>query len=261
MNGLEKNGTSELLCGGRTIGYVVRPGRCRSVTIVVTGPGEVEVRVPRRVPSKAAHAFVAEHAEWILRALARQAKVRRPRPLDYVTGETVYYLGKPCRLEVTRSVWKGVTQDGGVLRVALFNHSDAARVKELVEEWLREQARERLAKVLAETLERFGGQIRRAQSPLAMRSGEHPDGVRLTVRAMKTRWGSCSRDGHVTLSEELIHAPLRLIEYVAVHELCHLAQLNHSPAFYFQLASCLPDWRQRRRELQTRSWLQAQVQA
>jgi len=261
MNGLEINGTFELLCGGRTIGYVVRPGRCRSVTVLVAGPGAVEVRVPRRVPSKAAHAFVAEHAEWILRALARQAKVRRPRPLDYVTGETVYYLGKPCRLEVTRSVWKGVTQDGGVLRVALFNHSDAARVRELVEGWLREQARVWLARVLAETLERFGGQIRRAQPPLAMRSGEHPDGVHLTVRAMRTRWGSCSRDGHVTLSEELIHAPLRLIEYVAVHELCHLAQLNHSPAFYFQLASCLPDWRQRRRDLQTRSWLQAQVQA
>ena len=261
MNGLERNGTSELVYGGRAIRYVVRPGRCRSVTVVVTGPGEVEVRVPARAPFKAAHAFVAEHAEWIARALARQAKVRRPRPLDYVTGETVYYLGEPCRLEVTRSVWKSVTHDNGVLRVALFNHADAARVKELVEGWLREQARERLPSVLQEALARFGGQIRRAQSPLAMRSAAHPDGVRLTVRAMKTRWGSCSRDGHVTLSEELIHAPPRLIEYVAVHELCHLAQLNHSPAFYFQLASCLPDWRQRRRDLQTRSWLQAQVQA
>lgn len=64
-------------------------------------------------------------------------------------------------------------------------------------------------------------------------------------------------DGHVTLSAELVRLPQRLVEYVAVHELCHLVHHNHSAAFYFQVATCLPDWRQRRAELRAVAHSQA----
>ncbi len=259
MNDLENSEPSAFVYRGHTIGYVIRPGRCRFIKIVVNGPEEVEVRVPHRVSSKAVHAFVAQQAEWILQAMAKQAKKPRLVPLNYVTGETVFYLGKPHRLEVVQSPWKKVTRDEDVLRVALSNRDNSARVKELVDGWFRTQAQLLLAKYLVETLERFSERIRHPQCPLAIRSDVQAKGVRLTVRTMKTRWGSCAKDGHVTLSTELIHAPRRLIEYVIVHELCHLAHLNHSPAFYFQLAQCLPDWEERRRELEMRSWRQAQV--
>ena len=259
MNDLEKIEPSAFEYGGRSIGYVIRPGRCRCVKIIVNSPEDVEVRVPPRVSSRTAHAFVVQQAEWILQAMARQAKKPRLSPLRYATGETLFYLGKPYRLEVSQSVWKTVTRDEGVLRVTLYNKASHARVKALVDEWFRAQAQTLLAKYLAETLERFGSRIRPAHCPLVLRSDAQPKGVRLTVRAMKSRWGSCSRDGHVTLSRELIHAPRRLIEYVIVHELCHLVRLDHSPAFYFQLARCLPDWEERRRELEARSWRQAQV--
>ncbi len=259
MNDLEKNEPSEFVYGGRTIGYVIRPGRSRFVKIVVKSPDEVEVRVPPRVSSKTAHAFVAQQAEWILQAMAKQAAKPRMEPLNYATGESFFYLGKPYRLEVAHSVWKAVTREEGVLRVTLCNKANHARVKELVDGWFRLQAEVLLEKFLAETLERFGSRIYHAHCPLAMRSEAQPTGLRLTVRTMKTRWGSCSRDGHITLSTELIHAPRRLIEYVIVHELCHLVQLNHSPAFYFQLARCLPDWEERRKALEARSWRQAQV--
>ena len=256
-------GTSEVAAfehAGRSIGYVIRHGRCRRMRLCVPGPGEVEVRVPLRVSPKAVHAFVAQHAEWILRAMARQTKKPHFLPRDYVTGETLYVLGKPFQLEVSRSVWKSVTCEADVLRVSLYNTAAKARVKELVEDWLLKQARHLLAKILGDMIDRFGGHIRHAQCPVAMRSDEHPDGIRLTVRTMKTRWGSCSKDGHITLGLELAHVPLRLVEYVIVHELCHLEQLNHSRAFYFLLATCLPDWKERRHELKTHSWLQRQVQ-
>jgi hypothetical protein len=259
MNDLELSEPSAFVYGGRTIGYVIRPGRGRSVKIVINGPEDVEVRVPPRVSSKAAHAFVAQQAEWILQTMAKQAKKRRLTPLTYATGETLYFLGVPCRLEVSRSVWKSVTHEEGVLRVTLYDQANPARVKALVDEWFCLQAQAVLSKCLAEAVERFGSRIRPAQGPLAIRSGMQPNGLRLTVRAMKTRWGSCANDGHITLSTALAHAPQRLIEYVIVHELCHLVHLNHSPAFYFQLARCLPDWEERRRELETRSWRQAQV--
>jgi hypothetical protein len=244
---------------GRSIGYVIRPGRCRFVKIVVTSADEVEVRVPPRVSAKSVQAFVEQQAEWIMQAMAKQAKKPRLAPLKYATGETLFYLGKPYRLEVTRAVWKSVTREEGVLRVALYNKANPARVKALVDDWFRQQAQALLAKYLSETLQKFGERIRHARCPLALRSEEETKGLHLTVRAMKTRWGSCSKDGHISLSVELIHAPRRLIEYVIVHELCHLVHLDHSPAFYFQLARCLPDWEERRRELEARSWRQAQV--
>ena len=259
MNDLDKSELSTYLCGERMIGYVLRPGRCRSVKIVVKGPDEVEVRVPPRASLKSVHAFVADQAGWILQAMDKQAKKPRSAPLKYATGEILFYLGKPCRLEVSHAVWKKVTHEDGVLRVALSHETNHARVKALVDEWFDVQAQKVLAKFLKESVEKFGERIHHAHTPLVMRSDAHPKGLRLTVRAMKTRWGSCSRDGHITLSLELIHAPHRLIEYVIVHELCHLAHLDHSPAFYFQLAQCLPDWDERRRELEARSWLLTQV--
>jgi predicted metal-dependent hydrolase len=170
---------------------------------------------------------------------------------------TVFFLGQPLRLEVEHAVWKRVTREDDALRVALADTSNAPRVKELVDGWFREQAAARLPAYLAEAAERCRTHLPSARCPLALRSAACPEGLRLTVRSMKTRWGSCSPDGHITLSAELVHVPRRLIDYVIVHELCHLVRLDHSKAYYFQLARCLPDWRQRRQELQTRAWVRA----
>jgi predicted metal-dependent hydrolase len=164
-------------------------------------------------------------------------------------GEGVFFLGRRCRLEVSHAVWSRVALDGETLRVTLCNTSDAARIRKLVDGWLLEQARQTLPGLFAAALERHGWRIRRPRVPLVPRSDAQPDGLRLTVRRMRSRWGSCSVDGRITLGAELLQLPHRLIEYVVVHELCHLAHPNHAPAFWFQVATCLPDWRQRRGEL------------
>ena len=169
-------------------------------------------------------------------------------------ARTVYYLGAPLRLEVARSVWRRAAVADGVLRVTLADPADASRVEALVAGWFHEQADALLPRFLAEAAERYRAHLANARRPLAPRSAACPDGLRLTVRPMRTRWGSCSPDGHITLSVELLHAPRRLIDYVIVHELCHLVRLDHSRAYYFHLARCLPDWRQRRHELKERVW-------
>lgn len=170
---------------------------------------------------------------------------------------TVYYLGKPLLLEVAHAVWRRVSQDGDALRVTLHDTSDERRVKALVDGWLRAQADVYLPACLSEVAERCRKFLPNARCPLVLRSASCPDGLRLTVRAMKTRWGSCSAGGRITLSTELMHVPRRLIDYVIAHELCHLVRLDHSKAYYFQLARCLPDWRHRRQELLTRAWVRS----
>jgi predicted metal-dependent hydrolase len=172
-------------------------------------------------------------------------------------GDVVYFLGRACRLSVTHSVWKRVRLEADVLHVSLAHDTDSQRVRRLVDEWFVRQAREALPHCFAEAVARHGWRLRHARVPLVLRAPGQPCGLRLTVRPMRSRWGSCSMDGHVTLSAELVRLPQRLVEYVAVHELCHLVHHNHSAAFYFQVATCLPDWRQRRAELRAVAHSQA----
>ena len=73
---------------------------------------------------------------------------------------------------------------------------------------------------------------------------------KLILRAMKSRWGTCSNDGRVTLNLKLMQLDIDLLDYVIVHELCHLREFNHSPRFYALLDAAMPDWKQRRRTLQ-----------
>ena len=71
----------------------------------------------------------------------------------------------------------------------------------------------------------------------------------LAIRDMKARWGSCSAKGRLTLNRRLIHVPKDLMDYVILHELCHLKEYNHGPAFYALLERVLPDWKARRQKL------------
>ena len=73
----------------------------------------------------------------------------------------------------------------------------------------------------------------------------------LRVRKMRSRWGSCSRSAVITLNLELIRMPLPCIDYVITHELCHLVEFNHGPRFYALQARFIPDWKERKRLLET----------
>lgn len=103
---------------------------------------------------------------------------------------------------------------------------------ELLVNWYRARARSRLGERLA---------FWSAQLGVAPR--------RIAVRDQRSRWGSCSSAGNINLNWRLLLLPTSLSDYVLVHELCHLRRMDHSPAFWNEVARVLPDWRERRREL------------
>ena len=127
---------------------------------------------------------------------------------------------------------QGKMQEREKMRQQARIHLDAAQEKEL---------RERAKSVLAQRTAYFARQI----------------GVtygRITVRDQKTRWGSCSQTGNLNFNFRLILAPLEVLDYVVVHELCHRRQMNHSTQFWQEVAQVLPDYRKRKAWLTENGW-------
>ncbi|MBQ2254998.1 MAG: M48 family metallopeptidase [Clostridia bacterium] len=158
-------------CDRKTVGIRVKPG------------GEVEIRMPRRLPLSFAEKFVEEKEAWIAKAVASSP---------------------PARKELSPEEQK--------------------RLRELARSLLPPMA-----------------------EAWAARLGVSPAGIRIT--SAKTRYGSCSAKGNLCFSLHLMRSPYEAVEYVVVHELCHLKELNHSKAFWALVAHCLPDYQERKRKL------------
>ena len=227
--------------GAAEVAYVFkRVPRRRHVHIFVNHEGTIEVRAPWRFGLPRARAFLSENAEWVLRALesARAKNALRPR---LVTGARLPYLDESLRLDVRPWAQIGLFDDdarprrgrverrGPVLRVSVPSLGDGA-LRSLIEHWYRKEA----ASHFARRIEHY-----------APRLGVRPSKV--TVRGQRSRWGSCSAKGAVSLNWRLMLAPGELADYVVVHELCHLRHLNHSPRFWAMVGGIIPDYRRRRR--------------
>lgn len=182
-------------------------------------------------------ALVHKRGGWILKQqqeLDRYPDTSPPR--EYVSGETYTYLGRRYRLKVYESLKDIVKPIRGWLRV-YAQDSDPARIRRLVEAWYHRQAK----RVFAARLENC---YLRAQH-LGI---SYPA---LSVRTMKNRWGSCPGPGRILLNVHLAQAPPECIDYVILHELCHLVEANHGPRFETLMDRLLPDWRERREKLNT----------
>jgi predicted metal-dependent hydrolase len=177
-------------------------------------------------------------AAWILR---QQRDFKRYSfdipPRHYVSGETYRYLGQQYRLKVLQSEdgREAVVMDREQITVTARDKEDRSRVKKLLTGWYRQHA-----------YEIFGERVT-AWFPRFKRYGiEQP---KVHVRQMRSQWGSCTANGKMTLNLKLIMVPRPLIDYVVVHELCHLVEHNHAPAFYKLLGKVMPDWESRRETL------------
>lgn len=151
-----------------------------------------------------------------------------------------------------------IRPDGSLLVRAPRRMSDRA-IREFVlskESWLREKLKKYEARTPLPLLTeaQLGDLKTRARADLAARASRLAPLVgvsygRITIRAQKTRWGSCSREGNLNFNCLLLLAPKPVLDYVIVHELCHRKEMNHSPAFWAEVAAILPDYAESRRWL------------
>lgn len=220
--------------GTTRIPYTLRRSERRTLKIEVKADGTVLTTAPLDTPEQEIRWKVEQRAGWILMQQRELAKLPPPLPVRrFVSGESWRYLGRQHRLRVLTGEPEGVRVARGEMWVTVRS---CDRTQAVLERWLRLQAQCVLAERMAVCLERashFGV--------------EHSGEFRL--RQMRTRWGSCTRSGHLTFNPRLVQAPKDCIDYVILHELCHLTEFSHAAPYYRLLNRVLPDWKQCRARL------------
>lgn len=231
----------EAQLGPHRIGYALSRSRRRSIGFIVDQHG-LAVRAPRWVGQDAIDAALQLKSGWILRKLAEQGE--RLQQLDrhrvhWQDGVELPYLGESLRLELMPSLDGSVrhllpTDSTHIARLQLRLPVDATttQIRSAAQSWLQTQARVLFAARCHHYAASLGVQVRS-----------------LTLSSARTRWGSASSSGRIRLNWRLIHHPLAAIDYVVVHELAHLHEMNHSPAFWALVRGVLPDYDVQRQRL------------
>jgi predicted metal-dependent hydrolase len=221
----------------RKIPLHLERGAGRRLRITVLSDGRVRVIVPRRIGLDQVLAFAREKASWIERTIEKVGRYTRPHsPENAAATGLISILGQsyPLRIETGRG--RRAAFVDGVLVVPVSDPADEAALRRRVEAWLKRRAEQIFGLVLRQAL----------SGPAAVHGITAPA---WSVRWMKRRWGSCGRDGRLVFNVRLVQTSLPLVEYVVLHELCHLKHHHHGKSFYALLAKCLPDWKERRKAL------------
>lgn len=225
----------ELLIDDEVIAWTLRRSRRSKHIRIVIRSGRVEVAAPPRTPRREIDAFVAEKAGWIRAKVAEwRSRAVEALPERFATGERVLFRGRHLELVVEPAAVSRVrVAVGDAVRVRLPEGLDATAREDAARRAVVRWLRERLRRDATELVERW-----------APRVGARPSGLR--IGSQKTLWGSCSSTGVVSFNWLLVTAPEPILEYVVVHELCHLLEANHGARFWAHVERLLPDWRNRR---------------
>jgi predicted metal-dependent hydrolase len=229
--------THTIQYGHTTIEYTLTYGPRTTLAIDVHPGLRITVQAPEGTHLADIEAKVKKRAPWILRQLRRfETYLPKLPPRQYVSGETHRYLGRQYRLKVmANGNAENVKLTRGYFYVDVHDKTDTERVKGLLTGWYRHQAR----RVFQERLDV-------CFTKLKFLKLDYPE---WTIRQMESRWGSCTPEGKILLNLKLIQVSKVYIDYVVMHELCHLKEPHHGPRFYELLDRVMPDWRTKREKL------------
>lgn len=235
---------------GEPAAYTIRVSdRARHTRLQLTASDQLIVVIPRRFDRKRVPALVEEHRDWIERARERREKrlQRQPKQRPVEVPERIVLQALDEIWDVTLRSWERpevLLEETAAGRLALTAPSGEVRVPvEVLHRWMIHKSKLGLAPML---------------HALASQHGFHVGKV--IVRSQRTRWGSCSRKGTISLNFRLLVLPPDLVRYIMRHELAHLREMNHSPRFWALVESMEPAYRElrgrlRQVERQLPAWL------
>ncbi|HLP98433.1 MAG TPA: SprT family zinc-dependent metalloprotease [Sideroxyarcus sp.] len=219
---------------GKEISYTLkRSGYRRSIGLRIDDRG-LTVNAPLRASEKWLHSVLHDKADWVVDKLDSWQSKKAP-PIVWQEGSRIPFRGEEfvlCLMPKTRGATAQL--QGELLHVPVGVEAEPAQIEKAVTVWYRKEA----LRVFEECVEHFAPLLQVAPCEIKLSSA-------------RTQWGSCTVRGVVRLNWQLVKMPLHLIDYVVVHELAHLVEMNHSPAFWRVVESACPDYKQCRAELRS----------
>lgn len=201
----------------------------KTVGMKLTGPDCLTLRVPLKMSETDVDAVIEKNSTWIRRS--RQRLLKEQEALQ-IQKKSLFYLGKTWAVSVRKADRRAVEFVGEGIRIDYVKKS---QVEDLAVGFYKERAKEYMGERLEELSRKMG---------IAF--------VSMSVRNQKTRWGSCSAGGRLSFNCRLMMAPPEIIDYVLIHELCHLRHMNHSKAFWEEVSRWDPYYEEKR------AWLKAE---
>lgn len=227
--------TRTLRLDGQEISYLLkRSPKRRTIGLRIDHRG-LTVSAPQRAADSRLEQVLRERSGWLSDKL-REWRERQPVSFSCADGETLLFLGSELVLRLTEGALRAQPRllEDDTLAVRVPDIGDEAAIRRKLERWYRAEARRHFVQRLEHYADRMG---------LAVRN--------VALSGARTRWGSCNSRGDIRLSWRLIQAPISQIDYVVVHELAHIRELNHSPRFWAIVEETLPHYAAAQRALKT----------
>lgn len=202
---------------------LIRSSR-RTLVLQINASGLVLVRAPQRMPQRIIDDFVRSKAEWIKQRLS----LLPAPPLGWLQGRPWWHLGQAYPVQIDSGLAPAtVVLTETALSVSADLAVDNECLTKALAAWQLQQAKRLMPARVSTHVQRLGAQWQ----PSA-----------ISIKQMKTRWGSCSVKRRINLNAALLHMPLMCLDYVICHEMAHLQEMNHGPRFYATQGLLNPDW-------------------
>jgi predicted metal-dependent hydrolase len=225
----------EIMIGSQSAPILlVRNERAKRYVLRVRPDGSVRLTIPRRGSLRSAREFAAQNIEWLKRQLERVASRRVEQSKGWRVGDEILFRGEKAPIELELSV--AGTTDVRVADQRISNRSiePAGDLRPSIEKHLRALAAAELPPRVWHFAAAHGVTLKRVM-----------------VRNQRSRWGSCSRHGTISLNWRLIQTPAHVSDYIILHELMHVRQMNHSRKFWREVEDVCPEFRK------AENWLKA----
>lgn len=218
--------TASIDFGSKKITFRLQYTKRKSLGITVTPEMDVLVSAPEDAPLAKVKEKVRHRAPWIIKQQGYFLSFHpKTPPRKFINGESHLYLGRNYQLKIVAGKIEQVRYKGRFIETIT---KDKSKVKSILKKWYRSKAKDKFAEIAEPLIQRF------------KKYKVEPTG--LYLQEMTTRWGSCTPSGKIILNPELIKAPKACIEYVIIHELCHLIHPNHTQKFFDLQTKEMKDW-------------------
>ena len=216
---------------GKELEYLLDIGR-RSNAYLSVKDGVLTVRLPYGGTPQRAETLIREHGEWLKEKL-ESSKDRSRLPEEFSDGESFSLLGKKRRLCIKESEeYREPLLEEDSLTIFIHGGMSAEDVRRLFHRFVYGLCEEQVKLAFAKYTERLG---------------LYPK--RVTFKKMVSRWGSCSANGNISINVDVVCFEQECIDYVVIHELCHLKHMDHSADFWALVATCCPEYKRLRERM------------